>query len=784
MTDTKAPLEPPARKAARAYMKQGYAPIPLPARSKNPDRKGWQNERHGIEDLSRIWKNGQGVGLLLGEPSGGLVDVDLDVPEAVRLGGRFLPPARTSGREGIRDSHWWYRAPGSKTAKFADIGVAGEMLVELRSTGCQTVVEPSIHPEGDRYLWSRSGLQVARIEAGELLDSCRRLAAAVLIARHLPASGRHDFALALVGYLLRNGLDEETVLKILIAAWNVNDAPDEGLQDLRGIVRDTRARLDRDEPVKGGRTLDGLVGGMPKALASFMGWERADVRERPKTYTLSDVGNAERFVDMHGGRVRWCPQWKSFAVYDGKRWRRDEYGVAVKHAHETARAIHRDAAREPDTSKQREISRFAVSSQNESRVRGMLSQVKPYLGVGIEDLDRNPWAINCLNGTMDLKTAALRPHDPRDHVTKLAPVEYNPNTRCPLFEKFLEEVLVDADLIGFVQRFAGYSLTGDTRERCIAILHGGGTNGKSTLVEILQDAMGEYAMNTDTETILAKKYQGVGNDVAALKGARFVSAAEVEKGRRLAESKVKQLTGSDTVTARYLFGEPFNFRPEFKLWLSTNNKPQITGTDDAIWNRIRLVPFDQCFKGREDKELPSKLREELPGIFAWMVRGCLEWQARGLGEPEGVRNATKQYREDMDKLAAFFEERCVVHPGASVPATVLYAEYGDWCRESGEDAEVQRVFGMSLADRGFASKKITSGSHKDRKEWLGIGLKAGPDGGGEDPDGGADDGPLGGGGADHRADEASPKHAKQPNDVPDGGFYGPLADDRADHRPL
>ncbi|MDP9478366.1 MAG: bifunctional DNA primase/polymerase [Actinomycetota bacterium] len=300
MTDTKAPLEPPARKAARAYMAQGYAPIPLPTRSKNPDRKGWQNERHGIEDLPKIWKNGQGVGLLLGEPSGGLVDVDLDVPEAVRLGGRFLPPTRTSGREGIRDSHWWYHAPGSKTAKFADIGVEGEMLVELRSTGCQTVVEPSIHPGGDRYLWSRSGLEVAQVGADALLESCQRLATAVLIARHLPASGRHDFALALVGYLLRNGLAEETVLTILVAAWNVNDAPDEGLRDLRGIVRDTRARLERDEPVKGGRTLDGLVGGMPKALAKFLGWERADNGEGKadgKPGAARQRNQADRLID-------------------------------------------------------------------------------------------------------------------------------------------------------------------------------------------------------------------------------------------------------------------------------------------------------------------------------------------------------------------------------------------------------------------------------------------------------------------------------------------------------
>jgi len=330
----------------------------------------------------------------------------------------------------------------------------------------------------------------------------------------------------------------------------------------------------------------------------------------------------------------------------------------------------------------------------------------------------------------------------------MVPEDYDPDAPCPRFKQFLKETLVEDGVISFVKRYSGYTLTGITRERLLAMLYGFGKNGKTTLVELLRDVMGDYAANTDTETLLMRKYQGVGNDVAALKGARFVSAAEVEQGRRLAESKVKQLTGRDTVSARFLFAEKFDFKPQFKLWLSTNNKPVIQGTDDAIWDRLRLIPFTRRFDGaRQDPKLPEKLRAEMPGVLAWMVEGCLEWQEHGLGEPESVREATEQYRAEMDILAAFIEDRCVVRPDVVAPATPLYKEYQMWCDDAGEKPETQKMFGMRLRERGFVSDKIKRGPHKDRKGWFGIGLRADhPDP--DDPESG-DDRPAGGfGGGD------------------------------------
>src|SRR5215211_5860328 len=325
--------------------------------------------------------------------------------------------------------------------------------------------------------------------------------------------------------------------------------------------------------------------------------------------------------------------------------------------------------------------------------------------VSPSELDINAWLLNCENGTIDLQTGDLRPHHREDLITKLVQAKYDPANpaEAPRFARFLEEVFGgDETLISFVQRFAGYSLTGSTEERVLAILHGRGKNGKTTLVELLREVLSDYARNTDVETLLIKKYQGVGNDVAALKGARFVSASEVEKGRRLAESKIKQLTGRDTVTARFLFGDNFDFKPEFTLWLSTNNKPLIQGTDDAIWDRIRLIPFDQRFEGAAaDPRLPEKLREEAAGVLAWMVEGCIKWQRDGLGEPEKVLTATESYRAEMDTLAAFIDEECIVRPDAWCKFADLYTAYTRWCEESNERPEKKRRFADSLTERGF-----------------------------------------------------------------------------------
>ena len=421
-------------------------------------------------------------------------------------------------------------------------------------------------------------------------------------------------------------------------------------------------------------------------------------------HNRTDLGNAERLIDRHGQDLRYVYPWGKWLCWDGRRWAGDTSGNVERRAVETVTSIYAEAAAAEDGDEREDLARHAERSESRSRIEAMiaLARARPSVPVLPEELDADPMLLNAANGTIDLHTGELRSHNPADLITKLAPVEYDPEALAPRFAAFLWQVFDDEDVIAFVRRFAGYSLTGSTEERALAILHGRGKNGKSTLVELLKQAAGDYATSTDTETILAKRHQGVGNDVAALKGARFVAAAEVEQGRVLAESKVKQLTGSDTVTARFLYSEPFDFKPEFKLWLSTNNKPVIRGTDDAIWDRIRLIPFTRRFEGANaDSRLPEKLREELPGVLAWMVRGCLEWRKDGLGEPERVTAATEGYRSEMDTLGGFVEECCVVRPEAWCKFADLYAAYTRWCEESNEHPEKRRRFGDSLTERGF-----------------------------------------------------------------------------------
>src|SRR5215210_2847650 len=755
----------------RFYDNEGIKLVRLSHRTKKPVDNEWQQRPLAVEDAEEWVQGGGDVGWQCGEVSGWMSAVDLDCAEARRLAAKFLPETLRGAKGKEAPSQYFYRSSDLGYKKFSELGGSGELIALKASNngrGHQVAVAPSIHREKGPYhfVGGYNPAAIAVVDKDVLWHCVGMLATAALIAQLLPPSrdegggGRHDLALALAGYMLRNGEAVEDVEKMLTSAWELCSAPRLAVEDVRRSVRDTATRLARNEPATGGRRLGELVPQMPEKIADFLGWERRNMREQRRHYMRTDLGNAERFVDAHRDRVLWCPARKAFLCWDGKRYAWDERGEVVKLAHATARGIFHEAADAEGEDEQKAITKWALASQNESRINAMLSQARPYLAVGMEELDRDPWLANCQNGTLDLRTGRLKDHDPADRITKIVPVDYDPEASCSRFLRFLKETLVDDPAIKFVKRYSGYTLTGITRERLLAILYGFGKNGKTTLVELLHEVLGDYARNTDVETLLIKKYQGVGNDVAALKGARFVSAAEVEKGRRLAESKVKQLTGRDTVTARFLFGENFDFKPEFKLWLSTNNKPVIQGTDDAIWDRIRLIPFTQRFEGsRADPKLPDKLRAELAGVFAWMVEGCLEWQEHGLEEPKTVADATKQYREEMDTLAAFFEDRCVIREGLLTPASRLYKQYQMWCDDAGENAETQKMFGMRLSERGFASEKIKRGQHKDRKGWRGIGLRA-DDPEPEDPDEGppippdnapgAGDGPLGGASAHDR----------------------------------
>jgi len=445
----------------------------------------------------------------------------------------------------------------------------------------------------------------------------------------------------------------------------------------------------------------------------------------PEPPRLTDVGNAELFVNQHGETVRYCHPWGRWLVWDGRRWATDNEGHVELLAKQTIHSLYL-AAWDYEGEVREKIAKHALQSENAHRIRALLELARSEPGIPIlpEHLDNDPWVLNLLNGTLDLKTGELREHKKQDLITKLAPVEFNPEARAPLWEAFLKRVIPDPEVRAFLQRAVGYSLTGDISEQCLFLLYGTGANGKSTFLETLRALLGDYACHTDFETFLARAREGVRNDIARLAGARFVSAQEAEAGKRLAESLIKLLTGGDVVTARFLYSEFFEFKPTFKLFLAANHKPIIRGTDLAIWRRIRLVPFTVTIPEEEqDPHLADKLKRELSGILNWALEGCLAWQKEGLNPPKQVIQATKTYREEMDVLESFFAECCVLDENASESFAALYQRYSAWCEETGERPMSRRSFGMALRERGFQDFHV-----RGRKHWRGLCLTEGEDG--------------------------------------------------------
>ena len=426
----------------------------------------------------------------------------------------------------------------------------------------------------------------------------------------------------------------------------------------------------------------------------------------------TDLGNAERFVDKHGESFRYCFPRKKWLAWDGKRWAIDQSGRVMRAAKATVNSMWHASWAE---GKGDVVRQFVSRSSNKKSLEAMVGLATSERGIPVmpDDLDRHPWLLNCANGTVDLRTGERRPHTPADMLSVLCPTAYQPNADCPTWEGFLHGVLQTKDLVDFMQRMMGYCLTGDVREQLLLIFYGCGSNGKTTFLNGFMDALGpDFSMQAARGLLLAKRADAHPTELADLFGKRFVVCAETDDGKRLAEATVKQLTGGDRIRARRMKEDFWEFTPTHKVVLCTNHKPEVQGTDHAIWRRLALVPFGVQFwnpdRGetgpdelRQDKTLSKKLRAEREGILAWAVRGCLEWQANGLQVPHEVRAATDHYRRDQDTIAAFLSEQCLKDTQCSVQSTSLYNSYATWAERSGEFKLSQKKFGGQMTERGF-----------------------------------------------------------------------------------
>ncbi|MEK4675931.1 phage/plasmid primase, P4 family [Bacillus sp. FSL K6-2944] len=429
-----------------------------------------------------------------------------------------------------------------------------------------------------------------------------------------------------------------------------------------------------------------------------------EARPADRKFMLTEMGNAERIVAEYGHLIRFV-NGSGWYTWDGKRWKEDRSREVERITSKTLRKL-------LESEDEREVK---WGRQCEKRVIRMnsIKDMIPLVPAQREAFDTHPYVLNVENGVIDLKTGELSPHDCDFMLTKMVNIEFKKGEDCPNWKAFVESIFKDTEgntdyeLIDFIQKSIGYSLTSDISEQVMFFLYGSGRNGKSTFINTIKNLLGDYAKQTNSETFIKKKNDnGANNDIARLAGSRFVSAVESEDGQQLSEGLVKQITGGEPIIARFLRQEYFEFQPEFKVFFTTNHKPIIKGMDEGIWRRVRMMPFTVTIpKDKVDRKLPEKLAMEMSGILNWAIEGCLKWQREGLGEPKVIQDATSHYKEEMDILEPFLLDMCFLHPQAKIEAKELYNVYSRWCNAEGEISLKNRSFYRLLENKNIVKKR-------------------------------------------------------------------------------
>jgi putative DNA primase/helicase len=583
-------------------------------------------------------------------------------------------------------------------------GLLGKGL-DIRGDGGYVVMPPSLHVSGRQYLWEGAShpddIAIAPSPAWliELLTTPRpatRSANGVLLPGLLGdpplIEGNRNHALFQIASSHRHaGMDEDDIYDRLLAEnerCRPEPLPD---RELRAIARSVM----RYEP---GISLETDP---PPAPSS-------DDTTLFDTLPLTERGNADRLLLRYGPQLRYTVA-RGWLVYDGQRWAEDD-GQRARMSKAVARELWSSASRASEAAQRKAFANWAKTSEGLRNMESsaVIASSDTSVRVGIGVFDRHPELVNCQNGIVDLTSGGRRDHDPELLLTKIVPTAYDPTARCPRWIDFLTEIMDgDTDMLDYLQRVCGYWLTGETGEQVVWFFWGDGANGKSTLLSVIRAVFGDYVISTQASTFAEQKTDSVRNDIARLNGARLVTASEGTETRRLNEALIKQLTGGDPVTARFLHREYFEFTPTFKTVLATNHKPNISGTDAGIWRRIHLVPFSvEIPPERRNPHLAAELIEsEGQGILAWCIAGAKLWRSHGLAAPEIVRSATDEYRAESDHFGTFIQERCVIGPTLSETTTNIYTAYRLWCEQNGRQPRSAQMIGRELTRRKFIDHK-------------------------------------------------------------------------------
>lgn len=456
----------------------------------------------------------------------------------------------------------------------------------------------------------------------------------------------------------------------------------------------------------------------------------------PEIERLTDLGNARRFVRLEGRNFRYCSTTAAggWLRWTGQRWEPDDTGAHARAAKRIPDSIRADADRaarsargsadgDPDVAAEKafgECMAWADQTESAGALDALIRVAKTEapLIVRRTELDADPWTFNTPAGTMSLRSGEVHPNRREDLLTQIGGVGYDPAATCPRWARFVSEIMDgDAEMVSYLQRIVGYAMVGEVREAAFFIFWGSGRNGKGTFVERIRKVLGTYACNTPTTTFVNRR-DGIPNDLAALDGKRLVTMSESDSGAALEEGLVKQVTGGDPMTARFMRGEFFDFIPVFTPILSTNNKPVVKGMDPAIWSRLHLVPFVVSFEGREDHGLKHALDAELPGILNWCLDGVADWRDHGLKVPAKAKAAGVGYRSEMDVVGRFLEDRTRPSTVENADNTDLYRAFVTWCQDNGEREKSQRWLTQALQNRRLEQVCAS------RKYWRGLELLA------------------------------------------------------------
>lgn len=703
--------------AALWYIKQGWPVLPLHTpydkkgacscgvRHTGNDTSAGKHPRtaHGVREAStdkatvldwwRQWPDAN-VGIATGHNAGIMV-LDVDARHGgdeslARLLAKHGPLADVPEvLTGSGSWHFFFRCD-EETKNTA--GVIGDGI-DTRASGGYVVAAPSLHMSGKRYEWKR------RPRPKEVLPyppEWMAVRQSVKVAVHSEGpvleGSRNNALTSLAGAMRKQGCDADTIFAGIMHFNIQRCVPPLDEREVRNIANS----MLRYDPA-------------PEAIGAG---------------ELSQLGNADRLVLRHGQDLRFTDT-HGWLVWNGKVWQRDRIGEVKRRAVDTVRSMPLEATVADDEEQRKALLKWAKASQSAANINAMVDLAKDHISIATRSdvFDRNNWLLTVNNGTLDLKSGKLLPHSREDFITKYAPVTFDPSAECPRFLRFLRQIMDGQQaLIDYLQRLIGYTLTGQVTESILPIMYGQGSNGKTTLLTVIQDLLGpELSGAAPPGLLMAKRGESHPTELADLQGKRLVVASETGSGKAMAIEIMKQLTGGDKIKGRFMRQDFFEFTATHKIYLLTNHKPVIRDLEYAVWRRVKLIPFTVTISGKRiDKELGAKLAAEKSGILNWALAGCLEWQANGLQDPPEVQAATRTYREESDVLADFIADCCYLQTSAKTSVATMYRTYEAWARQSGEKAVMSKT---SLGRRLMARSEITQAVHKNMRFWFGVGIK-------------------------------------------------------------